>query len=123
MTTIKINPQHTTSESNTIYGDNYNITTNINVVLSMNCKHNGKTNFAMTIMKGHIEWRREFGGDVYASGEDEAFLTALPTVIAAHKIDNHVYKVNDGDQIEMGGSTWLVSDNKRFHYPTLTKVS
>ena len=122
MAIITINPQDTHSENSISYGDNYNITTNMDVVLTMDCLYNGKTNFHMTIMKGHVEWRRKDGEDAYVSGEDEAFLTPLPTVISANKFNEIVYHIKDGDFIEMGGSTWKVSDNKRWNYPTVTKV-
>lgn len=122
MATITINPYHTHEESSKGYGDNYAIKTDQDVTLKMDCNYNGKTNFAMTIMKGHVEWRRNFGEDEYASGEDEAYLTPLPTVIATKKFNENVYHIEDGDLIEMGGSTWKVRDNRVWGYPTLTKM-
>lgn len=123
MAIITINPQDTHSENSISYGDNYNITMNMDVSIKMDSLYHGpNSHYSMTIMKGDVAWRREFGEDEYASGEDEAYLVALPTVIAAHKLNSKVYTLSEGDLIEMGGSTWKIVDDNRFAKPKVIKV-
>ena len=43
-------------------------------------------------------------------------------MIATKKFNENVYHIEDGDLIEMGGSTWKVRDNRVWGYPTLTKM-